>query len=174
VALDEDLVTGPAVGLAAEEVVETDLVQRGRTGVGRQVSADALVLLVGAHDHHGRVPADHRPDATLEILVAGEPGFVVARDRVDVGRRHRRRELDLQRPGALDQFHQQEPGTRTAVGGDDRVEGVDPLGGLFRIDVRKLMRNSVEKHEVHAPTAERAGVTTAPDYQLVINDLTVP
>jgi hypothetical protein len=42
VALEEDLVAALAVGvLAAEEVVEADLVQRGRAGVGGDVPADA-------------------------------------------------------------------------------------------------------------------------------------
>ena len=42
VALEEDLVARGAVGLAPEEVVEPDLVQRGRGGEGGQVAADAL------------------------------------------------------------------------------------------------------------------------------------
>jgi hypothetical protein len=41
VALEEDLVAGLAVLLAAEEVVEADLVERGRRRVGRDVPADA-------------------------------------------------------------------------------------------------------------------------------------
>ena len=48
VALEVDVVADPAVGLAAEEVVEADLVERGRAGVGGEVAADALGAVVGA------------------------------------------------------------------------------------------------------------------------------
>ena len=47
VALEEDLVAEAAVGLAAEEVVEAHLVERGRAGVGREVAADAFGPRVG-------------------------------------------------------------------------------------------------------------------------------
>ena len=46
VALEVDVVAGGAVVLAAEEVVEADLVQRRRAGEGRQVTADAVGVLV--------------------------------------------------------------------------------------------------------------------------------
>jgi hypothetical protein len=41
VALEEDLVAAARVVLAAEEVVETDLVERRGGGVGGDVAADA-------------------------------------------------------------------------------------------------------------------------------------
>ena len=41
VALEVDVVAGLAVVLAPEEVVEPDLVEAGRAGVGGQVAADA-------------------------------------------------------------------------------------------------------------------------------------
>ena len=43
VTLDEDLVAGLAALLAAEEVVEADLVEGGGGGVGGDVAADAYV-----------------------------------------------------------------------------------------------------------------------------------
>src|SRR2546425_4752773 len=72
VTLEEDLVARGAVVLAAEEVVEADLVQgRGRS-VGGQVPADARVIVVGAHDHGHGVPAGHATDAELHGLVPRE------------------------------------------------------------------------------------------------------
>ena len=47
VALEVDVVAGVAVVLAAEEVVEPDLVQAGRAGERGQVAADAVGVLVG-------------------------------------------------------------------------------------------------------------------------------
>src|SRR5690349_18493199 len=65
VALVVDLVAGAAVVLAVEEVVETDLVEGRRRGIGRDVAPDALGSLVGPGDHDRRVPANDAPDAPL-------------------------------------------------------------------------------------------------------------
>ena len=89
------MVAGVAVVLAAEEVVEADLVQAGRAGERAEVATDAVGGLVGAHHHRRCVPADEGADAALDVLVAGEPRLVLARDGVDVGRRHRGGEADL-------------------------------------------------------------------------------
>ena len=94
VTLEEDLVAGAAVGLAAEEVVEPDLVERGRRRVRRQVTAETVEAVVRAVDHRHRVPADERADAALEVFVAGEPRFLLGRDRVDVVGLHHRRHAD--------------------------------------------------------------------------------
>ena len=56
-----DLVASPFRVLAQEEVVEADLVKRGRRGVGRQMAADAGELVVRAQDHRDRVPANDSP-----------------------------------------------------------------------------------------------------------------
>ena len=112
-------------------------------------------------DHHDRgVPADEGPDAPLDVLVAGEPRLLVGRDGVDVRRGHRRRELDLQRPGPLQQLHQQEPGPDPPVGVDHGVERVDPLRRLAGIDVGHLVGYPVEQHCSTVPVpAGRAAVS---------------
>src|ERR1039457_4178893 len=84
VSLEEHLVAGFAVVLAAEEVVEAHLVQAGRAGVGGDVAAYAHAGAVRAGHHHGGVPPDVRPDPTLDVLVAREPRLVLGRDGVDV------------------------------------------------------------------------------------------
>ena len=71
-ALVEDLVAAPLPVLATEEVVETDLVQRGRGGIRGEVAADPGELVVGAQDHGDGVPPDQAPDPSLELLVARE------------------------------------------------------------------------------------------------------
>src|SRR4051795_294989 len=73
-----------AVVLAAEEVVEPDLVQAGRRGERGQVAADAVGVLVGVDDHDGGVPADVGTDAALDVLVTGEPRLELGGDGVDV------------------------------------------------------------------------------------------
>ncbi len=84
VALEEDLVTGLAVVLAAEEVVVSDLVEAGRGRVGGHVPTHAKPRAVGAGHHDGRVPPDVGADPPFDILVAREPRFTFGWDGVDV------------------------------------------------------------------------------------------
>ena len=74
VALEEDLVAGAAVALAAEEVVEADVVERGRRRERGEVTAEAVEAVVGAVDHRHGVPADVRADAALEHSSPGNHG----------------------------------------------------------------------------------------------------
>ncbi len=122
VALDEHLVAVAAVALPAEEVIEADLVQRGRRRVRGEVPAEAVEAVVGAVDHRDRVPAHEGANAALEELVAGEPRFLLGRDRVDVvGGDHRghRRALVA---GTLHQTREEIVRTRFALDVDDAVE----------------------------------------------------
>ena len=122
VTLEVDVVSGIAVVLALEEVVETDLVEAGGAGERRQVTADAIGVLVGPDDHRRRVPTHERTDAPLDVLVAGKPRLLFAWDGVDIRRADRRRKADLCGPGAIEQFGQQEAGSGLAVHVDHRVE----------------------------------------------------
>ena len=146
VALDVDLVAGHAVGLAPEEVVEADLVERRRRGEGGEVPADAVGPGVGVDDHDRRVPADEGADAALDVDVAGEPALLVGGDGVDVGRRHLGRGADLALTGPLGELRHQEAGPDLAPGVDDRVERVEPLLGLERIGVGQLVDVAVDGH----------------------------
>ena len=110
VSLNEHLVPEPAVGLAPEEVVEPDFVERGGAGVGGEVASDALGAGVGPHDHGGGVPADVGPDPALLVLVAGKPRLVFGGDRVDIGSGNGGGEVDLLGPGPLQQLHEEVAG----------------------------------------------------------------
>src|SRR5690349_9800920 len=99
VALIEDLVAGRAVVLAAEEVVEPDLVQTGGACIRGEVAADAREPVVRAQDHRDRVPADDPPDAQLHRFIAGEGRLLLRADRVDVAGLGERRQPDLELPG---------------------------------------------------------------------------
>ncbi len=95
VALEINLVAVEAAfAAAAEEVVEADFVQVGRRGEGGDVSADAGEVAIGADDHRHRVPADEALDAALQLALAGVARLLVVRDRVDVRRGGRERQLD--------------------------------------------------------------------------------
>ena len=98
--------------LAAEEVVEADLVE-GRGGrVRGDVAADADGLVRSGH-HDRRVPADVGADPPLDVLVAGEPWLALGRDRVDVVGAAQRGHADLPLAGALEQLEHEEPSALT-------------------------------------------------------------
>ena len=146
VALDVDRVAGLAVVLAAEEVVEADLVEAGARRERRQVTADAVGVLVRLDDHGRGVPPDERADAALDQLVTGEPRLALGRDRVDVRRAHGGGEADLQLARPLEKLADQEPGPGLAVHLDDAVEAVEPLLRLLGVDVGQLVHEPVEDH----------------------------
>ena len=138
VALVEDVVAHAARVLAAEEVVEADLVERGRRGVRGEVAADAGAEVVGAQDHRHRVPAHHAPDAVLDALVARERRLLLGADGVDVARLGERRQADVELARALEEPVEDELGTVLAGRLDDRVQRVDPILRLGGVAVGQL------------------------------------
>ena len=75
--LEEHVVAAAGVVLAAEEVVEADLVEGGDGGVGRDVSADLDAGALGARHLDGGVPADPAAVFALHGFVAGEVRLLV-------------------------------------------------------------------------------------------------
>ena len=146
VALVEDLVTGVAVVLAPEEVIEPHLVEGCRRGVGGEVAADAVVLLVGPGHHDRRVPADDPPDPALHLLVTGKPRFLLGGDGVDVVGLDHRRDADLEMLGVGKHLADDIPCPARALGGDQVVERLEPLTRLLGVDVGKLLEEGVEGH----------------------------
>ncbi len=158
VALEEDLVAGLPVVLAAEEVVEPHLVQRGRGGISGDMSADTRAAGAVRPRHHDRgVPPDVGADAALDVLVAGKPRLPLRRDRVDVvgGAQAGHPDLLLARP--LEQAQHEVAGPPAAAGARDRVERVDPLPRLIRVDVRQLRGQPVADDRVTLTSGSHAG-----------------
>ena len=110
-ALDEDMVPTAWMILAAEEVVEADLVQAGGTLVGRDVTADLEPLAVGLADHDRRVPPDEGTNPALDVLVAWEPRFGLRWNRIDVVAAPQRGQAYLARSRSLEELEHDEPGT---------------------------------------------------------------
>ena len=124
--------------LAAEEVVEPDLVQRRGARVGGDVAADGDARALRPVHHDRGVPADVGPDAPFDVLVAGEPRLALRRDGVDVVGAAQRRHADLLLAAALEQPQHHVSGALTARMADDGVERVEPFLRLVGIDVGKL------------------------------------
>ena len=94
VALEVDHVAAAGMILTAEEVVEADLVQRRRRSVGRNVPADAVIVLIRLDDHRHRVPANDRLDPPFNVEIAGIRRLFLDRNGVDVGRLGCHRQTD--------------------------------------------------------------------------------
>ena len=118
-------------------MIEADLVQRRGRRERRDVSADAGLDPVRAHDHRNRVPADKALDAALDLLAAGKRHFLLGRQRVDVGRVGAERQPDAAAAGVLAQLLQQLAGSRRAVRLQHVVERIQPL--LVSMDSRSAM-----------------------------------
>ncbi len=142
VTLDENLVARLVI-LAAEEMVEADLVEAGRRGVGGDVPADPEARPVGPRHHDGGVPANVGADPPLGVLVTGEPRLPLGRDGVDVVRAAQARHADLLLPGPFQQPEHDVPGAGPAPAADDAVEGLNPFPGLVRVDIRQLSGQTV-------------------------------
>ncbi len=144
-ALDEDLVaTATALlrrcVLAAEEVVEADLVEAGARLVRRDVAADLEPLAVGAGHHDCGVPPDVGADPSFGVLVAGEPRLSLGRDGVDVVGAAQSRDADVGLAGTLEQSEHDVARALPAALVDQGVEGLDPVVGLVGVDVGQLGR----------------------------------
>src|SRR5262249_51802410 len=121
---------------------------------------DLEALAVGARHHDRRVPADEGADAALEVLVAGEPGLALRRDRVDVVGAAQRRDADLVLARPLEQLEHDVAGPRFALLGQQGVEGVDPLLRLLRVDVGQLGRQTLVDHR--RPVTSRCHTSILP------------
>src|ERR1039457_3757038 len=170
VPLEEYLVAGLAVLLAVEEVVEPDLVQAGRGGVGGDVPADAHARAVGPGHHDGGVPPDVRADPALRVLVAGEPRFALGGDGVDEVGAAQSRHTDLLLTGPLQQAQHHVPGAGPASGAHHVVERLDPFPSLVRVDVGQLGGKPVAddretltsgSHGISSPSAVAGRLVTA-------------
>ncbi len=145
VPLEVHLVATAGVVLAAEEVVEADLVQRRDRRVRRDVAADADARPLRARHHDRGVPPDPRAVAALDDLVTGEVRLVVDADRVDVRRVERCRDRDVALARPLQQVQQDVARSRSALVVDQAVERLDPFTGLDRVDVRDLAQQAVDE-----------------------------
>jgi hypothetical protein len=132
--LEIDHVGRLAVGAAAEEVVEPDLVEGGQRGEGGDVPADIGRLVGLGHHGHG-VPAHMGADEPLHLEIARVFGLLLRRDGVEVGGRGDVREVEPAGAKALDDASHQTAGLlrRLAVEHQSKQllhRGAMPVGGL--------------------------------------------
>ena len=83
-ALEEDVVTAAGVVLATEEVVKAYFIEGSYGGIGGDVSTHTDARTLGAGNHNGGVPTDPATVLALCGFIAGEVGFFVNINSVDV------------------------------------------------------------------------------------------
>src|SRR6185295_4964799 len=123
----DDVAVEAAFAAAAEEVVEAYLVEGGGRGEGGDVSAEAGVLLVGAHHQGHGIPAHDALDPPLKGPVARVRRLLALRNGVDVGRVAGEGEDDVLLVPLLEQLLEEEARAVPPLALDDLLEGGQPL-----------------------------------------------
>jgi len=135
VPLDVEQIGPVLVVRPLEEVIEADVVERGRARERRDVSAELGVLAIRLHHHRQRVPAHQRADAVLEPGLTRQRRLVAQVDRVEIRRGGGVGQVGARAPRLVDQPLEQVVAAFDPLAPEDRFERVEPLGGLRRIDV---------------------------------------
>jgi hypothetical protein len=122
-------------GRRAPEVVETDFHHRADRRVTGDVPAEIAFAAIGTYDRRHRVPAHIRANALLDRGIAGRALFKVRRDRVDVGRVGRVRDVRAGAARLVDQPFEQEVRTVRTFSFQHRVQRFEPLLGFERVRI---------------------------------------
>src|SRR4051812_14937739 len=102
--------------LTTKEVVETDLVKRGRGGVGGDVTTNAHPGTLRPMHHHRCVPPDPGAVPSLGLLVTREPWLILGGNGVDVIGAGERRYPDAGLASPFEQPQHEVPGALLASG----------------------------------------------------------
>src|SRR5271166_2001493 len=111
-------------------MVETDLEQSGERGIGRDVAANAGVLLVLSMDHGQRVPANEALHAALDLEIAWIRKLIMLGDRIDIRSGQLAASGDAGAAGAMPQSGQQLRTLFRTLGHNHIVESFEPLRDL--------------------------------------------
>ena len=146
VALDVDLVAAAGVRLAAEEVVEPDLVERRGRRICRNMASDTDSRALRAVHHDRGVPPDPGPVAAFDVLVAGEPRLQFGRDGVHVVGGRQRGDGHPLLAGTFQQPQHQIARAGGAGALQQVVERLQPFAGLFGVDVGQIRCDTLADH----------------------------
>ena len=138
VALHVDEIAAVVLRARPPEMVEADLVERLGRLVARDVAAELGRFGIRLQDDRDRVPANEGRRQPLELGIARDVRLLLDRDRVHVRRAEPGGNLDAKLLRVVDRLVEQVAHALAPVRFDDRVDGLEPLPGLYRINIRGL------------------------------------
>ena len=138
---------------SAEEVVEPDLVQGGGRSVGRDVSADAALFTVGAHNHGERVPTHETSNSAFNFAVTRIDRLPVSGNGIDVWSVGGEWDLNPRFLSVTMQFGQESVDPLRPPMADDIIQGIQPFATFNFIKVRSFLAND----SLHFPKSGMQG-----------------
>ena len=84
--LNVDMVARLPILLTAPKMVETDVIQSGRTGEGTQMASYSIGPGICVSHHCYGIPPNERTKPPLDVFIARKPRLVIWCDCVDIGR----------------------------------------------------------------------------------------
>ncbi len=138
VPLEVDDVAVVVRALALEKVIEADLVERRGRRIGRNVPADPLIQLVGAHDHRQRIPADQALDAPFDLTAARKGRLLRRRNGIDVGGVGGEGQADAVAACMIAQRAQELPDPGRSARLQHVVERLEPFAGFERFQLGRI------------------------------------
>src|SRR3712207_6175751 len=139
----------------SSDVCSSDLLE------ARDVAAELGGLLVVPQDDGQGVPPDEGADPVLDRAVAGVPVLLVRRDGVQVRRGRAVGHHRPLAPGLGDHLVEQVERPLRPFEREDRVQGLDPLPGLSRVQVPADVGAEVLAHAVLLRGPHRCGAIDA-------------
>src|SRR3989304_4755726 len=67
-----------------KKVIEANLIQCRRRGIGRNMPPNAFLQTVGSYDHSHSIPTNNTLDATFDLPASGKGRVFFSRDGIDV------------------------------------------------------------------------------------------
>jgi hypothetical protein len=134
-ALKEHQIAAMILGPGLEKVVVAHVHQGRRGGKGGDVPAQLGGEPVGLHHHGHGVPAHEGANAPLHGPVAGKLFLLGDRDGIEIGRVGAEGQIGPRAARLVDQAFEQEMRPLHALVLQHRLQGIQPLLGLLRIDV---------------------------------------
>src|SRR6266704_1524581 len=117
------------------KMIEADAEQRPNRSEARDMSPQLVVGPVRLRHHHHRIPATERAYALLQRMIAGRPLLQVWRNRVQVRRVQRKRDVGSRSTRLVDQLLKQVMGALRALALKYRFQRVEPLLRLKNVGI---------------------------------------
>src|SRR6266513_3443637 len=108
-------------------MIEADAEQRSDRSETRDVAAQLVVRLVRLRHHDHRIPAAERSDALLQSVIPGRTLLHMRRNRVEISRIERKRDVGARTASLVDELLQQVVSALRTLALENRLKRIQPL-----------------------------------------------